>query len=140
MPTNPLVKKLKLDSSKRAAVINAPENYLKRLMPLPKELELSDNLSGRCDWIQIFVKTQAELKALMPKVLKAMASDSRLWISFPKGSSRIQTDLSRDKGWNALKGIDLKWVNLISVNEVWSAFNLRTYKPGEERQAMPWSE
>lgn len=36
--------------------------------------------------------------------------------------------------WDALQRADLKWINLISVNPTWSAFALRTYKPGEERQ------
>jgi len=78
------------------------------------------------------------LEALAPKALAAMSGDSMLWISFPKGSSKIQTDLTRDKGWSSLQDVDLKWVNLISVNPTWSAFALRTYKPGEARQKLPW--
>lgn len=56
-----------------------------------------------------------------------------LWISFPKGSSGIQTDLTRDKGWEGVSRFELKWVTLVSVNEVWSAFALRPFKPGEDR-------
>jgi hypothetical protein len=134
-----LAKKLKLDTASRAAVINAPDGYIKSLGALPKTITLSENLSGSFDWIQIFVKNQAEFKALALKAIKAMSAESRLWISFPKGSSKIQTDLTRDKGWDALKGADLKWINLVSVNEVWSAFNLRTYKPSEEKQSLPWA-
>ncbi len=43
-------------------------------------------------------------------------------------------DLSRDKGWEALEGTNLKWVTLVSVNPTWSAFALRLYRPGEPRQ------
>ena len=60
--------------------------------------------------------------------------ESVLWIAFPKGASKIKTDLTRDKGWETVQRMDLKWVNLISVNETWSAFALRPYKPGEARQ------
>jgi hypothetical protein len=59
-----------------------------------------------------------------------------LWISFPKGSSKIQTDLTRDKGWEGVQALDLKWVNLVSVNETWSAFALRPYKEGEKKQSF----
>jgi len=62
-----------------------------------------------------------------------------LWISFPKGSSKIQTDLTRDTEWNSLHDVDLKWVNPISVKDTGSAFALRTYKPGEPKQALPWT-
>ena len=108
-------------------------------MPFPKDLELLTELKGKFDWVQIFVKDKAEFDKTLPKALKAIAPESRIWISFPKGSSKMQTDLTRDKGWDSLKGVDLKFVNLISVTDTWSAFNLRTYKPGEERQNLPWT-
>lgn len=139
MPPSPLAKKIKLDAAKRAAIINVPDGYLASLKPLPKDLDLLHELKGKFDWIQIFVRNKAELDRLMPKVLKALGPECRLWISFPKGSSKIQTDLTRDKGWESLKDIDLKWINLVSINEAWSAFALRTYKPGEEKQAYPWA-
>ncbi|HLD92600.1 MAG TPA: hypothetical protein VI703_00140 [Anaerolineales bacterium] len=138
MAASPLAKKMKFDTAKRAAIINPPDGYLNSLKPFPKEVELLHELSGKFDWIQLFVKNKAEFDKLLPKVLKAIGPESRIWISFPKGSSKMQTDLTRDKGWDSLKGVDLKFVNLIAVNEAWSAFNLRTYKPGEERQSLPW--
>ena len=140
MAFSPLAKKMKLDTAKRAAIINPPEDYLDHLRPLPKDLEVLHEFNGKFDWMQIFVKNKAEFDKLLPKALKTMSPESRLWVSFPKGSSKMQTDLTRDKGWDSLRGVDLKWVNLISVNDTWSAFNLRTYKPGEERQAIPWTE
>jgi hypothetical protein len=44
--------------------------------------------------------------------------------------------VTRDKGWAALHDSDLKWIMLVSVNETWSAFSLRPYKPGEARQSF----
>ena len=58
------------------------------------------------------------------------------WISYPKGSSKLQTDLTRDKGWEPLQGSDLMWLSLVSVDDTWSAFGLRRYKPGEARQTF----
>lgn len=103
-----LARKMKLDGAKSAAFVHAPEGYLKLLQPLPPGLKLSDDLNGRFAWIQVFVKNKAEFDALIPKVLKAMAPESRIWITFPKASSKIQTDLTRDKGWDSLRGVDLK--------------------------------
>ena len=134
MPESALAKKMKLRAGARAAMINAPVGYLKALAPLPADVELSEKAQGRFDWIQVFVRTSAELKGLGPALIKALAEESLLWISFPKGTSGIQTDLTRDKGWDALKGFDLKWVTLISVNDTWSAFCLRPYRAGEPKQ------
>ena len=97
---------------------------------------MAQNLVGTFDWVQLFVKTQAELERVIAHVRAALKPAGILWITFPKGTSKIQTDLTRDKGWDALQAIDLKWINLISVDEKWSAFALRPYKPGEERQSF----
>jgi hypothetical protein len=67
---------------------------------------------------------------------KALKPESMLWITFPKGTSKIQTDLTRDKGWDEVQKLDLKWINLVSINETWSAFSLRPYKEGEKKQTF----
>ncbi len=133
--TASLGNKMKLKPDARAAVINAPPSYLKELVP-PAGVTVATSLKGQFDWIQIFVKNQAELAKVLDKAAASLKPVSLLWISFPKGSSKIQTDLTRDKGWEALQALDLRWVNLVSVNDTWSAFALRPYKPGEARR--PW--
>lgn len=133
MLESPLAKKLKLKPGLKAAVINAPENYVDTLK---HDTALSPTLNGKFDWIQIFVRTKAELKALAPKAARALRPESMLWISFPKGSSKIQTDLTRDRGWESLEALELKWITLVSVNETWSAFSLRPYREGEKKQSF----
>ena len=97
---------------------------------------LSTTLDGRFDWIQVFVRTSAELADIVKPVTGAIAPAGRVWICYPKGSSKIQTDLTRDKGWQPLDGGDLMWLSLVSIDETWSAFGLRPYKPGEARQTF----
>ena len=133
MLESPIAKKMKLKSGLKAAVINAPENYVDMLK---HDTALSPTLNGKFDWIQIFVRNKAELDVLAPKAAKALRPESMLWISFPKGTSRIQTDLTRDKGWESLQALDLKWITLVSVNETWSAFALRPYRDGEKKQSF----
>ena len=133
MPESLLAKKMKLKSDLKAAVINAPENYVDALK---HNTALSPTLNGKFDWIQIFVRNKTELDTLAPKAAKALKPESMLWISFPKGTSKIQTDLTRDKGWESVQALDLKWINLVSVNETWSAFAMRPYKEGEKKQSF----
>jgi hypothetical protein len=127
---------MKLKSGQRAAVLNAPDGYLQSLRPLPEGVEFAERLDGSFDWVQLFVKTQSELERTIVGVRAALKPAGMLWITFPKGTSKIQTDLTRDRGWDALQAIDLKWITLISVDDTWSAFALRPYKPGEERQSF----
>jgi hypothetical protein len=133
MLESPIAKKMKLKSGLKAAVINAPENYVDMLK---HDTALSPTLNGKFDWIQIFVRNKSELDVLAPKAAKALRPESMLWISFPKGTSKIQTDLTRDKGWEVLQALDLKWITLVSVNETWSAFALRPYREGEKKQSF----
>jgi hypothetical protein len=125
---------MKRTAEARAAILNAPAGY--EAASFPGLQPAAKTLSGVFDWIQIFVRDKVELEKLAPKAVRALKADSIFWVSFPKGSSKIQTDLTRDKGWDILNTLDLKWITLISVNETWSAFALRPYKPGEARQAF----
>ena len=128
-----LAKKIKLTPGLKAAVIHPPGNYLQDLQ---HDAEISSTLRGQYDWIQIFVKNKAELDELAPKAFNSLKSESMLWITFPKGSSKIQTDLTRDKGWEEVQKLGLKWINLVSINETWSAFSMRPYREGEKKQSF----
>ena len=134
-PPAALAKKLKLKPGARAAVVGAPEGYLERL-GRPAGTTVGTVLDGPLDWIQVFVADSAELAAVVPGITKAVAPDGLVWISYPKGSSKRQTDLTRDRGWEPLEGSDLMWLSLVSVDDTWSAFGLRPYKPGEARQTF----
>jgi hypothetical protein len=133
MAEKSLAPKMKLKPGHRAAVIGASEAYLQELQ---HDSPIAQKLNGQFDWIQIFVQNKKDLDSLAPKAAKALKADSILWISFPKGTSKIQTDLTRDQGWEIVHELDLKWITLISVNETWSAFSLRPYKAGEAKQSF----
>lgn len=132
---NPLVKKLKLKPGLRAAVLQPPQGYVDTLEPLPEGSTPDVSLDGMYGWIQVFVRNQDELKAAVPAAVAALKPESLLWICFPKGASGMQTDLTRDRGWDAMKAYELKWINLVSIDEHWSAFSLRPFKPGEEKSS-----
>jgi hypothetical protein len=133
---SPLARKLKLKPGTRAAVVGAPPHYLAELAP-PSDVDVSETLDGGpFDWIQVFVRTSADLAAAVGPLTAGIALTGQIWISYPKGSSKLQTDLTRDKGWEPLEGSDLMSPSLVSVDDTWSAFGLRPYKPGEARQTF----
>ena len=115
--------------------MGGPPGYLEGLGG-PDELGIATTLDGPLDWIQVFVRTSAELAAIVGPLTAALSPTGLVWISYPKGSSKLQTDLTRDKGWEPLEGSDLMWLSLVSVDDTWSAFGLRPYKPGEARQTF----
>lgn len=133
MADSSLARKMKRKPEGRAALVGAPAGY--EAASFPGIEPAASSLSGRFDWVQIFVQNKAQLDKLAPKAVKALRPDSILWISFPKGSSKLQTDLTRDQGWEIMQSLDLKWLTLISVNETWSAFGFRPFKPGESHSS-----
>lgn len=127
MSENPLAYKLKLKPGTQAAILNPPEGYLVELCP--ERITFDHALSGQYEWIQVFVHNKAGIDELFPALSAALLPGGLLWISFPKATSKIQTDLTRDQGWEAVTG--LKRVNLVSIDAIWSAFSFRPYQPGE---------
>jgi hypothetical protein len=109
MSGSDLARKLTLKAGQRAAIVNAPPGYPEELSPLPEDVDLTSQLEGEFDWVQIFVKDKTELEQLAPQAIRSLKPISMLWIAFPKGSSKMQTDLTRDQGWDALEGVNLIW-------------------------------
>jgi hypothetical protein len=133
---SPLARKLTLKPGTRAAIVDAPPGYLAQLAPR-SDVDVSETLDGGpFDWIQVFVRTSADLAAVIEPLTAAISPTGHIWISYPKGTSKMQTDLTRDKGWEPLESSDLMWLSLVSVDDTWSAFGLRPYKPGEARQTF----
>ena len=75
----------------------------------------------------------------LAKVLKLIKDEVTLWIYYPKGTSKLQTDLTRDKGWdNLLRHDELGWISLISFDDTWSTFGSRLKtKADKKREEKP---
>jgi hypothetical protein len=128
-------RKLKLAAARSPVVLGASDADRAawsdvRGAPIPT------TLAGPHDWILLYAPDRAALERDLAAVAAALDSPGTLWIAYPKGSSKRQTDLTRDQGWEALREVDLMWLSLISVDDTWSAFGLRRYKPGEARQTF----
>lgn len=118
-----LVNKLKIKSG-ITVILNAPEGYPARTGIIDEKL-----ISGKIyDFIQLFVKNKSELNVLFPKILQAVDDNTILWISYPKKTSSIATDLSRDYGWDVVDDAGFERVSLVAVDNTWSALRFRRIK------------
>jgi len=125
MTENALIKKLQFKPGLRALFLNAPEGYVASLGPLPDGVALVDGPAGTLDFVQLFVRDSAELITHAPAALAAIKRDGVLWISYPKKSSGIVSDLTRDIGWAPITAARLRPVTQIAVDETWSAVRWR---------------
>jgi|ERR1043165_2748694 hypothetical protein len=136
-----LAKKLKLKENTTIITINAPADYKKSLGALPKGVTISTKPAKENEFVHIFVKNKANLEKNIFKAIKLLAPGGMIWISYPKGTSGIQTDLTRDKGWECLNKVNMEWNALISFDDNWSAFAMKNIPPkGQSRASKEYHE
>lgn len=140
--------KLKIREKFHLLTLNAPEDFKRELHDLPQGVTIST--TGKdFDQVHWFVTNKAQLEKEMSKVMKLVKPDVMIWVYYPKGTSKIQTDLTRDKGWDCLlsESKKLTWINLVSFNDTWSVFGFRgkteadkkkDAKPAAEREIFNW--
>lgn len=119
-----LAQKLKIKENQELFLVNAPADFAEKLGPLPAGVRLLSS-GKKPDQVHWFVKNQAQIEKDVNRVISLLQEPTLLWIYFPKGSSGIQTDLTRDKGWDALSPYSLQFISLISFDNTWSAFAMR---------------
>jgi hypothetical protein len=57
--------------------------------------------------------------------LKFIETDSVLWFAYPKGTSKIKTDINRDTIRVTGEEFGITTVTAIAINEIWSALRFR---------------
>jgi len=120
----PLAAKLGIKPGMRLAILGAPPGYDAVLGPLPPEILVSGALRGKSDLIQFFTREARELDRRLPALARALDPDGALWVSWPKGASKVPTDLNEDKVRALALRHGLVDVKVCAVDEVWSGLKL----------------
>lgn len=117
----PLAQKLGIKGGKMLAFLNAPEDYSNILGELPAEVTVTRELKDKVDFIQIFATHRARLEREIPRLKAALKQDGMIWVSWPKKSSKLKSNLRDD----IVREIGLKNglvdVKVCAVDESWSA-------------------
>ena len=140
--------KLRIKAKDVLLTLNAPADFKKGLKDLPAGVKITNSAK---DYNQVhwFVLNQSQLIKELSKIMKLVKPDVIVWVYYPKGTSGVQTDLTRDKGWDCLlkEGDKLTWISLISFDDTWSVFGFRAKteadkkkeaKPAVEREIFKW--
>lgn len=115
----PLVKKLGIKEGSNILFVNAPERFVQQL-DLPDDVTINGKSKRPFDFVLLFVKTRREMENKFSRYAAKLTPAGMLWISWPKKTSGVQSDLNenivRDIG--LAKGmVDVK---VCAVDEVWS--------------------
>jgi len=134
MKINPTVKKLGLKPGMRALVIAAPSSYLRSLAPLPEGVVISEAMGGTHEFVQFFATRKSDIEKSAPKLLKTVVPGALVWITYPKKTSGVESDLSREAVWAAMEGTGWRPVSQIAIDEIWSALRFRPTEDVKSRK------
>ena len=130
----PIVKKLGLKPAMRALVLGAPSGYMNSLAPLPDGVAVSESLGSAHEFVQFFATKKSEITKSAKKLLQSAAPGALVWVTYPKKTSSVDSDLSREEVWAAMEGTGWRPVSQIAIDDVWSALRFRPIQDVKSRK------
>ena len=100
MSNQNVFEKLQLKDEKNLLIQGIPSSIEKQFAKLAYAKNVTPLLkSKKVDFALIFALSQQQLNQILREVLPALREDSKLWVAYPKATSKIVSDLNRDCSW-----------------------------------------
>jgi len=122
---SPLAKKLQMKPGQTWLILNAPEDYLATLEPIPDDVKLAFEIQDNVNGVQVFVKNSSELAQTLQQIKPVFNDDTVLWIIYPKKNAGIVTDLEMMSSWDEPAKHGLRPVASAAINTVWTSLRFR---------------
>ncbi len=117
----PLVKKLGIKPGFNILLINTPENYAELIDQWPENLKIVKfEHAKNVDFIHFFTIEKKSLSIEFPLLKEKLKKEGLLWISWPKGKSKLSKDLNENDIRQIGTGNGLVDVKVCAVDEDWS--------------------
>ena len=116
----PLPKKLGIKDGLRLSLIDAPREVVAELKSSLDDCKLARDAKAPLDFAMLFTKSAASLKKEFTQLAKNLAPAGMLWISWPKKTSGVPTDLNENLVREIGLAAGLVDVKVCAVTEVWS--------------------
>lgn len=126
MSNQNLLEKLQLNDEKNLLIQGLPSSIEKQFAKLSYAKNVTPLLKTRkVDFALVFAVNQHQLNNVLKDVFPALHDNSKLWVAYPKQTSKIVSDLNRDCSWDYLTQHDYEGVSLVSLDHVWSAMRFK---------------
>ena len=119
-----LVDKLGIKPRTRIAILNPPRGFRATLGKLPAGVRVTSRVSGAYPFIHFFTPSRDVLETQLPGLLRALEPAGTLWVSWPKKSSGVETDITEDVVRAVALPTGLVDVKVAAIDEVWSGLKL----------------
>jgi len=120
----PLIKKLGFKAESKVLIINTPKGYRSWLDDVPAGVKFVSRIKPPFEAVHLFTTASLELDALLSKLRSKLAQDGFVWVSWPKKSSKVPTDITEDVIREIALPLGFVDVKVCAVNEVWSGLKL----------------
>ena len=130
MFSNSLFEKLDLKEEKNLLIQGLPSSIEKQFAKLSYAKNVTPLLRVRkIDFALVFAVNYNQLSCILKDVFQALGVKSKLWIAYPKVTSKIASDLNRDCSWQLLSESDFEAVNQVALDHVWTAMLFKKATP-----------
>jgi hypothetical protein len=120
----PLPQKLGIKPGLSVVTINAPTNYRRLLGTIPEGVTFSDRLRPESSFIHVFAKKRSELSNRLAVSREQIADTGTVWVSWPKRSSGVPTDVTEDAVRAVALPLGFVDVKVCAIDETWSGLKL----------------
>ena len=119
----PLAKKLGIKEGFTVSIINQPDYYFNLFTDLPK-IKITEDKKLKKEFIHYFVTKEKDLVQDINNLKEQIVQNGMIWISWPKKSSKVETDITEDVIRNLALKNGLVDVKVCAMDEVWSGLKL----------------
>jgi hypothetical protein len=117
-----LFEKLQLADEKNLLIQGLPSSIEKQFNKLSFAKNMTPLLKTRkIDFALVFAVNENQLNGILKDVMPSLRDGSKFWVAYPKSTSKISTDLNRDRSWNRLTSEGYESINRVELDHVWSA-------------------
>ena len=120
----PLAQKLGIKPEHKVATVGAPAGYRKLLAPLPKGVSFTTDIAADAPFVHLFVRERKRLEKELKRLRRLLADAGALWVSWPKKSSGVVTDITEDVIREVCLPLGYVDVKVCAVDETWSGLKL----------------
>ena len=120
----PLARKLGLKTGATIFVRGAPDHYANLLDPLPDGVRIVSRMTKSVDVAHVFADRRAGLKRALTTIRTRMKPSATIWVSWPKKSAKVPTDLTEDSIRDIVLPMGLVDIKVCAVDKVWSGLKL----------------
>lgn len=92
----PLAQKLGIKTGQKVITINPPAGYSKLLAPLPAAVSFTGKAAAGASFVHLFISERNALEKELKRLRKLTADTGILWVSWPKKSSGVATDVTEE--------------------------------------------